>query len=219
MATEEAVIGRRVAADARVSNAVKTLTERHEVEAAEMPSLPREVDPSFRAMIEREVLADTLERLADSPVLPDQSPELIDALEAADERVRLAVVALSGHAGLIELTGVVYPSDASLAEQRVAIANAVATNLEAIVGALGADARIEYAPIDLPAMVRMATYLGIDASDKLPGEAAVIDAPDLTAMTRDELNVMATDLGVDSPDKLPNKTAVIDAITAARKAT
>lgn len=155
MATEDAVIGRRVSADARVSNAVRTLADRHGVEAAAMPSLPREVSPDFRAMIEREVLADTLERLAGAEAPPSLDSQLLE----------VAIGMLAGTAKI---------SIEEAAEQ-IAQANDV----------IHAD------------------------------EAETKSVPDLSAMTRDELDVMATDLGVDAPDKLPNKAAVIDAITAA----
>lgn len=67
MASEEAIITRRVAADARISTAVATIAERDGITVPTMPQLPREVDPAFRAMVEREVLADTLELIAAGP--------------------------------------------------------------------------------------------------------------------------------------------------------
>lgn len=178
MASEEAVILRRAQADARITNAVAALTDRHGVEAAAMPSLPREVDPSFRAMIEREVMADTLEQLAASTMVADESPELIDALDAADERVRVALVALSEHAGLSDMAGVAYPTDASLTERREALADAVARNLESIVAVIAPAPAPDPEP-DLTAMTRdeldaIAAGLGIVDADKLPNKAALI---------------------------------------------
>ncbi len=183
MATFDANVTRHATGDARLAAAVHTLSERFGLDPADDLKPPRVADAEFRAILATEALADTLERLV--AAVPDQSPELIEALDATDERVRVALVALSEHAGLSDMAGVTYSTDASLVERREALADAVARNLEAIVAVI--------APAPDP-------------------------VPDLTAMTRDELDAMAAGLGIDAPDKLPNKAAVIDAITAVKEA-
>lgn len=188
MATFEANVTRRANADARLRAAVDTLTERFGIDRGETLQPPRVADPEFRSILDTEALVDTLDQIV-TVASAEPSAELLAEQEAMDGRVRIAVMALADHAGVNDLFGVAYPEDASFPEQRLAMADAVVANLEAIVAVLAPESGITP-----PA------------------------APDLSAMTRDELDALATSLGIADADKLPNKAAVVDAITAAREA-
>lgn len=101
MASQESIIRRQVAANERVSVAIATLTRRTGIEPAEVPTLPKQIAPEYRSMIEREVLADALERLASNPMvvdLTDQNSEQqariadLEAQVTALEATRAAAV-------------------------------------------------------------------------------------------------------------------------------
>lgn len=232
MADQEAVIRRRALADARIDQAVAALAEANGVEAATMPQLPREVDSDFRQMIEREVLADTLERLA-SANGPDIPPELLAEQDAADERVRLAIVALAEANEVSDLGAIAYPSDATFAEQRVATTQAVAAALESVVKAatgvdigpseVPGDASDPVDPVDPTAKAIADVETAPANDDPLPDGVTVEYVPpadgdpDLSKLSRDDLDALATSLGIESPEKLPNKAAVVAAITDAKK--
>ncbi len=189
MATFEGLLTRRASADDRLRRAITALCEERGVDPPAVV-VPRVASPDERAVIEREALADTLERLVTAANPAGPTAELMAEQESIDERVRLAVVALADHAAVSDLYGVGYPEDAWFPEQRIAMDKAVAANLEAIVAVLAPESGAS-PPTD--------------------------DAPDLSAMTRHELDALATSLDIDAPDKLPNKAAVVDAITAARE--
>lgn len=96
MATRESIIGRQVAADHRVAVAIARLAERHGVEAGAAPQLSRDVPPDFRAMIQTEVLADTLEVLAGNL--------MVEGLKAENSEYQGQIADLTAKVSALEAT-------------------------------------------------------------------------------------------------------------------